>query len=730
MNLQSLEPLYEMCQNELNDMLESTLPEVDMVGIGEYLIECEDPNILVPLKRWLSIVQYIETDTELESVVSDDLYDTLHSLYKKLTNNSIVGTSTKSSTKITKQHNYPELRGSLDKVHFVYDFEKEDSNDTRESMESWINKVSNKCNISKIEFVDDLKYDGLSAVFEFTEFGRIDNVLTRKDTEANLGVVINHIFPENYMILGLKDLINTVGKCGVQCEILMSKPDYDKFCKVVSKPPNNRRSAVSMILNTSEEEYNPDWFNYLTVKPLKISMPEMIYFTEYELKELVKDYKMIPSDVYTFKSRKVYIFLDKTHSIHKCNIEKFLKYVYDSRKVYSALTDDDSNFDLLIDGFVISLTNSEVIETLGRSNNINKFQVAYKFPSGKKKTKIVSVDFPVGPVAGTITPRAQVEPIEIMGNKITNVSLSNCAKLKRLDINIGDEVIVTYDIIPTISKDNTCKKGNGTHINHPIHCPVCGSELYISEDLSTVRCVNQDCNTKIVGKILNYIKKLKIKGMGKSIIQSLVDKGIIKTIDDLYRLENHKETIINMDGYGETSFNSMIQAINNKKVLYPHELLGSLGIPDISKKTMEKVCNVYPFKELINMVRNEDRTDITLSFRLSDIYGIGTTTGVRIVNGIENNLELIDTLLHYITIKDYVSNNNDEGEVILFSKIRDKNFEKFLIDIGHTVVDNFNKSVTLLIVSDVNDTSTKITKAKNNGIPVISIDDAYKRFNY
>ena len=238
-----------------------------------------------------------------------------------------------------------------------------------------------------------------------------------------------------------------------------------------------------------------------------------------------------------------------------------------------------------IDGVVFTLLDDEFIKALGRSSNKNKFQVAFKFPQGVKKTILKNVEFPVGPTAGTITPLAIVEPVKINGNTITNATLSNFEKMERLDLNIGDEVIIKYDIIPKLEKDDSCKKGNGQKIVRPTCCPVCHHDLNGGS-----RCLNPDCDAKLSGKIYNYVKKMRIKGIGKKVVEKFVDRGFISSIGDLYRLPNYVEEISKLPGFGIASFSNIVTGIFSKVTVYPHEFLGAIGIPDVSTETMKKVC--------------------------------------------------------------------------------------------------------------------------------------------
>ena len=276
-----------------------------------------------------------------------------------------------------------------------------------------------------------------------------------------------------------------------------------------------------------------------------------------------------------------------------------------------------------VDGAVITILDSSIIRELGRSQDTNKFQIAFKFPQGQKKTTLKDVEFPVGPVAGSVTPLAIVDPVIINGNTITNASLSNFDKLDRMDLNVGDEVIVVYDIIPKLIKDASCRKGTGKKITRLENCPVCGSDLK-----GGCRCLNPNCDAKLSGKIRNYIKKMKIKRIGAKTVEKFVDLGLLTCIGDLYRLPIKTKIIMALPGFDVVTCSNMISSIFGRTKVYPHEFLGALGIPDISTEIMKKLCKNM---DVIHMGAVELQNSLP---RMMEINGIGEITGSKIISGI------------------------------------------------------------------------------------------------
>lgn len=730
--IKQLKLLQNFVTNERDDLLKVTLPTIDIEGIADKLLNAKsDSDIGMPLDEALSILlntaQYIETDTTMESIMMDDTYDKLHEKYIDLTGHSITGTNgTSGSNRPTAQHKYPELRGSIDKTHFIYDKDVPDK-DSRKSLESWFRAAIKKCYPDNTKYNGIIigswfKWDGVSGVFEASK-NTINEVLTRKDTDTNTGTVITHIFKGKKMSTIFKhnnclpaDLYNK-SEYGVKTEIFMTMPNFERFkSSFVTNPPKNHRSAVSMITNTLAEDYIPEWLKYLTIQPLQISCNEELELSsdDCDLWQYVGEengrHQYIRTENITIYTSDVRI--DDILYVKSCDIECYR----------NAIQTDG----LPIDGVVITILSPDMVSKLGRSDNKNKYQVAFKFAAGTEKTKVKNVTFPVGPVTGLITPLLEIEPVTIMGNTITNATLSNIDKFDRLNLHVGDEIFIKYNIVPTVYKTTECVESTNPKIEFPTQCPVCNHKLdvKVNEDSGnrTVRCINLDCPSRVSGKIYNYINKLGIMGIGLNTIEDLISVGIINKIPDLYRIQEYENEIINMPGYGQIKYNNIVKAINSKLTLYPHELLGSIGIPDIGRRIMKKVCKSIDFNELINL----NPSMITL---LVNIDGIGEKFANKICEGILNNKFLIDEILHYVAIKPY----EDEPETtfkVLFSKVRDTELADILRNkYNADIQDSYTKDTSLVIIKDKTAISSKIEKARKDGKRIITIDEARKEFS-
>jgi NAD-dependent DNA ligase len=352
------------------------------------------------------------------------------------------------------------------------------------------------------------------------------------------------------------------------------------------------------------------------------------------------------------------------------------------------------------DGAVVTLLDRDIIDILGRKDDKNMFQVAFKFPAGEEKTTIEAVDFQVGPIAGRLTPVARLKPIVINGNTISNVTVSNKAKLERLQLHVGDEVLIRYDIIPSIFKTADCKESNNPIIEFPTTCPICGG------DIVDEVCTNPDCPSKTVGHIANYVNRLDIKGgLGVEKIVQLVDAGLLTTIGDLYRLRLHRAEMCELERWGETSVDKILSGISDATSLYQHQILGSIG-------------NLGHLEELI--------------IPMQQIPGIGEKSAKAIVEGIERKSSVIEDICHNVDIKQYDVEKTYDATVCFTSTHNTEAFEAYLESINVHVQDTFTKTTDFLIIPDetLAKPSSKMVKAEKWGTPMLRLSDAKKKWSY
>ena len=264
--------------------------------------------------------------------------------------------------------------------------------------------------------------------------------------------------------------------------------------------------------------------------------------------------------------------------------------------------------------------------------------------------------------------------------------------------------------------DHTCKiNPNGKRFYVPTHCKHCGYEL-VEDPL--LKCVNDDCPSRIIGNVVNYINKMRIENMNIETVSTLFDQGIITGIESLYKLKEHKSKIISLPGFGEKSYENMIDGINKRKIVFDYELLGSLGIQSIGVRMFKKILSVMDLETLLKLAQEQ-----MLVVNLMGLPGFGEKTASRVQHGLLSKLKTIYFLLDEIQLKEKVAPGKLKGKVC-FSQVRDPQFETELTNNGYEVVNSITKTTDYLVVPSLDVISSKITKAKKYGIVVMSLNEA------
>jgi DNA ligase (NAD+) len=672
--------LLKMDESTINEIVEM-LKGINFEGIVEYFNNVDDMDDmdLFTCRKLVEILQFIYNNTDIVPPVSDTTYDKLYQIMLDAGLGDIVG-SVNSQGKPVREHRFPDLRGTLNKVHFVFNIDKE--GDKRRSIEDWITTIENILgkninNTKEFELRLQAKWDGCSAVFECDEYGELEHVLMRGDTEKNLAVDVIELFKDQ---MNFSQFANGKDKFAVQTEVLMNQSDYENIIRDY-KEFKSPRSATSSILN--EKILQPHLTKYLTIEPLRIQY-------------VGKQPEIIPNEEYDMISN-----LFDLRDIREC-----IRQINEHAKADGKTTD----------GVVLHLIDKTIQNKLGRDGAINRYEVAYKFPAESKKAKLITIDWSYG-LGGNITPVAKIEPIVMLGKTISSISMGSVDRFRSMDhLTSGSEIIVRYEIIPYMDIDNTCKVNpTGNTFIIPTHCKHCGSRL---EEDPLLKCVNEECPSRIIGNVVNYINKMRIENMNIETISTLFDQGIITGIESLYKLNEHKAKIISLPGFGIKSYENMIEGVNKRKVVFDYELLGSLGIQSIGVRMFKKVLSVMDLDTMLRLAK-----DGMLAINLMGLSGFGEKTSTRVQHGVISKLKTIQFLLNEITLKEKVAPGKLKGKVC-FSQIRDPKFESELISKGYEVVDSLTKATDYLVVPSLDVTSSKITKAHKYGIPVLNLEQA------
>ena len=248
-------------------------------------------------------------------------------------------------------------------------------------------------------------------------------------------------------------------------------------------------------------------------------------------------------------------------------------------------------YDVPVDGMVLTLEDTVYGASLGATAKYPKNAIAFKWRDQNAETTLREIEWSPSRT-GLLNPVAIFDPVELEGTTVSRASVHNINIVEDLQLGIGDKVVVykANMIIPQVSHNNT-KSGN---LVIPDKCPVCGgpTEIRDEDGTKTLHCLNPDCIAKHVKKIDLFVSRdaLNIEGLSEAGILKLIGAGIIKDLPDIFKIENFKDEIVAMEGFGEKSFNNLVAAINRARKTSPEHLLYGLGIPGIGVNTARYIA--------------------------------------------------------------------------------------------------------------------------------------------
>lgn len=265
-----------------------------------------------------------------------------------------------------------------------------------------------------------------------------------------------------------------------------------------------------------------------------------------------------------------------------------------------------------IDGAVIKLENLSDRENLGATAKFPRWAVAYKYPPEIKPTVVEDILIQVGRT-GVLTPKAVVRPVRLAGTTVTNATLHNQDFITQRDIRIGDTVLIRKagEIIPEILEVDLSKRPAGTKAYHlPERCPVCGAKVEQDEDGAFLRCTGAECPAQLSRNIAHFVSRdaMDINGLGASIVDNLIDKGLIRSPADIYYLT--LDEICGLWKSGTTAAEKLLKAIDASKSQDLSRLIYALGIRQVGAKTGKVLAAAFGSMDALMSASLEELTRV------------------------------------------------------------------------------------------------------------------------
>jgi DNA ligase (NAD+) len=404
---------------------------------------------------------------------------------------------------------------------------------------------------------------------------------------------------------------------------------------------------------------------------------------------------------------------------------------------YDALGRDRADLPYDIDGAVYKVDRRDWQTRLGFIGRAPRWAIAHKFPAERAITTLNNIIIQVGRT-GVLTPVADLEPITVGGVVVSRATLHNEDEIARKDIRIGDKVVVQRagDVIPQIVE---VVDADRPHRHRPYHfpdlCPVCGSHAVREEGEVARRCTGGlICAAQAVERLRHFVSRgaFDIDGLGDKHIEAFHQDGLLKGPGDIFRLHRHRHNLLDREGWGETSVDNLLGAIEARRQISLPRFIYALGIPQVGEATAKLLAKHYlslaAWRQAMTaaqVVGSEERQ------ALGEINGIGPSMADDLTAFFAeaHNQEVLDDLAREITVEDFVpiavSDSPIAGKTVVFTgtlvKMTRNEAKARAESLGAKVAGSVSKKTDYLVVGA--DAGSKAAKAAELGVQTLSEDE-------
>ncbi|HEX7030165.1 MAG TPA: NAD-dependent DNA ligase LigA [Gammaproteobacteria bacterium] len=378
-----------------------------------------------------------------------------------------------------------------------------------------------------------------------------------------------------------------------------------------------------------------------------------------------------------------------------------------------------------IDGVVYKVDRLDQQRELGFVSRAPRWAIAHKFPAQEEMTTLRDVEFQVGRT-GAITPVARLEPVFVGGVTVSNATLHNMDEVRRLGVKIGDTVIIRRagDVIPEIVQVVEKKRPKDAKaIRLPRKCPVCRSDVLREEGEAVARCTGGlYCAAQRRESLKHFASRraMDIDGLGDRLIELFVEMELVRTAADIYRLHEHRDTLLALEGFGEKSVDKLLAAIEKSKDTTLQRFLYALGIRDVGEATAQSLARHFGKLDVLRIASEE---------QLQEVPDVGPKVARRIHEFLNeaHNREVIDDLQRVGVRWEEVKGAGGgpkplDGKTFvltgsLASMTRDDAKDR-ITALGGKVTGSVSKKTDYVVVGA--DAGSKLAKAEALGVPVLN----------
>ena len=388
-------------------------------------------------------------------------------------------------------------------------------------------------------------------------------------------------------------------------------------------------------------------------------------------------------------------------------------------------------YDVPSDGLVLTYEDIAYGKSLGRTAKFPRDAIAFKWADEIRETTLTEVEWSASRT-GLINPVAIFMPVELEGTTVSRASVHNVSIVKELKLGIGDRITVykANMIIPQIAENLT----QSDNLPIPATCPVCGGETKIQNlnDTETLYCTNPECAAKKIKSFTLFVSRdaLNMEGLSEATLEKFISMGFIHEYADLFHLAEHRDAIVDMEGFGEKSYANLMDSIEKARNTTLPRLIYGLGIANIGLVNAKMLCRHFDYDlDALQSAKEEE---------LSDIEGVGDVIAGAFVSYMNNpaNREKIDHLLPELHLEKPESSTENQNLAGLsfvvtgtLNSFENRNALKEEIEKrGGKVTGSVTSKTECLINNDVTSSSSKNKKAKELNVPILSEEDFLQKY--
>lgn len=632
---------------------------------------------LVELLNKANKAYYQEANEIMTNFEYDKLYDELVGLEKEtgivLSNSPTVNVGYQVVSQLPKeQHNSPML--SLDKtkeVGALADFAGD-----RKCLLSW-------------------KMDGLTVVLTY-ENGELVKAVTRGN-----GLVGEVITNNTKTFKNIPISIPYKGRLTLRGEAIIKYSDFEQINREIEdadskyKNPRNLCSGSVRQLNSQvTAERNVNFVAFALINADDVDFGNSIE----------QQYKWMESQGFQVVEYRV---------VTRNSMEDAVKYFAEKIQTY----------DYPSDGLVLMFDDIEYGLSLGTTAKFPRNGIAFKWEDEQAETTLKYIEWSPSRT-GLINPVAVFEPVELEGTTVSRASVHNISIMEELELGSGDRIKVykANMIIPQIS-ENLTKSGID---DLPKECPVCGhaTEVKAENGIKTLYCPNSQCPAKHVKLFTLFVSRngMNIDGLSEETLEKFIDAGYIKEFADIFHLDRYYEEIVATPGFGQKSYDNLMDSVEKARTVELSALIYSLGIPNIGSANAKLICNA--FNNNIEKIRNASVEE------LIEIDGIGEIMAEKFCQYFadEDNIKKLDNLLKEVNIAEPEENTTPQnmdgltfvitGSVEHFANRNE--LKSYIEKHGGKVTGSVSAKTNYLINNDAMSASSKNKKAKQLGVEIVT----------